>query len=40
MAKKKGLLKRAGNHLKKVGKEFSQTPLARAAQGRHTKGYI
>lgn len=38
--KKKSLLKRLGKSVKRLGKDFSQTPLARAARGKHTKGFI
>ena len=38
--KKKSYLSRVSKQVKKMGKSFSQTPLARAARGRHTKGYI
>jgi hypothetical protein len=38
--KKKGILRKAKKQIKRLGKEFAQTPLARAAQGRHTRGYI
>ncbi len=34
--KSKGLFKKG----KKLGYSFMKTPLARAAQGKHTKGYI
>jgi len=40
MRKKKSLLRKLGKSLNKMGKEFSQTPLARAARGKHTRGYI
>jgi len=38
--KKKGFLHRAKRQVSKLGKGFSQTPLARAAQGKHTRGFI
>lgn len=40
MAKKKSLWKSLGKSVKKAGRGFSNTPLARAARGRHTRGYI
>lgn len=41
MAKKKrGFLQGARKKIKRLGKGFAQTPLARAAQGKHTRGYL
>jgi hypothetical protein len=40
MKKKKSFLKKVGRQVKRLGKDFSKTPLARAARGKHTKGYI
>jgi hypothetical protein len=33
-------LKKVGKKARKLGKEFSSTPLARAARGKKTRGYI
>lgn len=38
--KKKGFLRKAKKAVNRMGKDFSKTPLARAARGRHTKGFI
>jgi hypothetical protein len=38
--KKKGLLKKASKAVKSIGKDFSKTPLARAARGKSTRGFI
>jgi len=38
--KKKSLWKRAGKTLKKMERDFSKTPLARAARGKRTRGFI
>ena len=37
---KKSLWKRAGKTLKKMERDFSKTPLARAARGKRTRGFI
>jgi len=38
--KKKSFLGKAAKQVKKMGRSFSNTPLARAARGKHTRGYI
>jgi len=38
--KRKSLLKKAGKTVRRLGKDFSKTPLARASRGKHTKGYF
>ncbi len=40
MAKKKSLLKKIGKYTRQMGKGFSNSPVARAARGKHTKGYL
>jgi len=37
---KKSLLKKAGKIVKRMGKDLSKSPLARATRGKHTKGFI
>lgn len=37
--KRKGLLKKIGKAAKRMGREFRETPLARAARGKRTKGF-
>lgn len=37
---RKSFLKKAGKSVKRLGKAFSKTPLARAARNKHTKGFI
>ena len=38
--KKKSWLKQASKAVNRMGKDFSKTPLARAARGKKTRGYI
>lgn len=38
--RRKDILGKARKSLNKMGKEFSQSPLARAARGKRTKGYL
>lgn len=38
--KKKSLWRKAKKGVKKLGNDFSKTPLARAARGKHTEGFI
>lgn len=38
--KVKKLFTKGKRAAKKMGKEFGRTPLARAAKGKHTKGFI
>lgn len=38
--KKKSLLNKGKKALRKMGKDFRQSPLARASRGKHTRGFI
>lgn len=37
---KKKVMKKAKKAVARMGKDFSKSPLARAARGKHTKGFI
>lgn len=38
--KKDRILKKASKEIKRMRKDFAKTPLARAARGRRTRGFI
>jgi hypothetical protein len=37
---KKNILKKAEKLVKRLGKDLNKSPIGRASQGKHTKGYF